>query len=539
LFHAIISEILETESHLDLEIYQSTNEKPAVEDLIFDNDGIPWLPGHQHDRLSYLSRLDFGGQSWELYIKALPGFERDGGWYAAITTMICGFLISLLLFRLGRSYHVYSLRLEEEKRTLELTNDIGLSLRSDLGTEHLMKRVTDLAAEALQSQVGAFLAKAEEGKPLRLVTVKGASPSLEAQLREIPASVLKLEKFSLTGYDDELMDFNSEIAYWLSAPVVSSNGDILGVLIFGHTDNRKFTERAERLLAGIAAQAAVALDNANLVEALKASESRQRAIAEENRRLFTDAQSLNRSKDEFLATLSHELRTPLNVIQGHAELLANEPTGLADIDESIEAIYRNAKTQTQLVNDLLDVSSIILGKTSIHPVPFQITSVIQSAVEGIKFAADQKGVNLECEIADPETVIAGDPTRIKQILWNLLSNAVKFTPAKGLVKISGKHDGDFYEIRVRDTGQGIDPKFLPHVFDRFRQEDNTSTRRFGGLGLGLSIVRNLTEMHGGRVEGFSAGRNQGSEFVVRLPCTEIPRTTRTQPSAFRPLDLME
>jgi signal transduction histidine kinase len=257
------------------------------------------------------------------------------------------------------------------------------------------------------------------------------------------------------------------------------------------------------------------------IKALRGSEALHRKNAIENERLYIESRNINRAKDEFLATLSHELRTPLTVIQGHSELLksrAVRPMKEKDVDESIDAIYRNAQAQTRIVSDLLDVSSIITGKVVLRPQSMRAAESIFAAAQSLKLAADAKEIQLEIDLQDTELAqVYGDPTRLQQVLWNLISNAIKFTPRGGSIWISGQPLRTEYEISVRDSGQGIDPDFLPYVFDRFRQEDNSSTRRVGGLGLGLSIVRSLVETQGGSVAAKSAGRGKGSEFIIRLP----------------------
>lgn len=253
------------------------------------------------------------------------------------------------------------------------------------------------------------------------------------------------------------------------------------------------------------------------------------ATSIENSRLYDEAQKVNRIKDEFLATLSHELRTPLNVIQGHAEILMTEaPKG--ELTESIEAIYRNAKVQTQIVDDLLDVSSIITGKLSFRPELVDLAEVVEAGLDSVRFTASAKQIQIQSHIGKGPFPVVGDPTRLQQVLWNLLSNAIKFTPEQGRIDLSLKRENgspvgqEQVAILVKDSGRGIDRAFLPYIFDRFRQEDNSTTRRYGGLGLGLAIVRSLVELHGGSVAASSAGRELGSEFKVTLPlATQVQR----------------
>lgn len=255
-------------------------------------------------------------------------------------------------------------------------------------------------------------------------------------------------------------------------------------------------------------------------------------FAIENARLYKESRHLNRVKDEFLATLSHELRTPLNVIQGHAEILKKEGSTItpADLESSIDAIQRNAQMQLTIVSDLLDVSSIITGKISFKPTAIVPGEVIATTVGGLIPVAQAKGVKLIYDVSDSDTTIWSDPSRLQQIIFNLISNAIKFTPPDGTVEVLAGEIGDEWWLSVRDTGCGIDPEFLPFVFERFRQEDSSTARKHGGLGLGLSIVRNLVELHGGHVSVESRGHDRGSVFKVVLPRSGRRTDTTPMPS---------
>jgi PAS domain S-box-containing protein len=232
------------------------------------------------------------------------------------------------------------------------------------------------------------------------------------------------------------------------------------------------------------------------------------------------AETANRMKDEFMAVLSHELRTPLNAILGWAQLLQSRRFDQAQIDYALVTIERNAKLQVQLIEDLLDVSRILQGKLSLKITNINLELVILAALESIRLAAEAKSIQVTSILVPNLRKILGDPIRLQQMVWNLLSNAVKFTPKGGNVEVSLEQSNGYAEIQVKDTGKGISPEFLPYVFDYFRQADSSSTRKFGGLGLGLAIVRNIVETHGGSVEAQSNGEDQGSTFTVRLPLVE-------------------
>jgi signal transduction histidine kinase/ActR/RegA family two-component response regulator len=246
-----------------------------------------------------------------------------------------------------------------------------------------------------------------------------------------------------------------------------------------------------------------------------------RDLLAELREARAAAEAANRLKDEFLATLSHELRTPLNAILGWTSMLTRgqiEPTRMPRV---FEALDRNAQSQAQLIADVLDVSRIITGKLQLQITSVDLSDLAGQAMDSVRAAASGRDIRLAIEEA-PNCVVRGDPGRLQQILWNLLSNAIKFTPAGGSVRISVTRDERDVSVSVADTGVGIPAEFLPHVFDRFRQADQTTTRVHGGLGLGLSIVKHLVELHGGSVSASSAGRGQGACFTIRLRAEDRP-----------------
>ncbi len=253
------------------------------------------------------------------------------------------------------------------------------------------------------------------------------------------------------------------------------------------------------------------------VAALRRLEEVRNQLLLDEQRARSDAEAANRVKDEFLATLSHELRTPLTSMLGWACLLRGTPVDGALLDKGLEAIERNARVQTQLIDDLLDVSRIVSGKLHLDVRPVDLSSVIEAAITVVRPAADAKSIQLVSMYEPAIGVISGDSARLQQILWNLLSNAVKFTPEGGRIEVRLEQLNTHTRITVSDTGQGISPEFLPRVFDRFRQADSSSTRDYRGLGLGLAIVRHLVELHGGTVQAESKGAGQGASFSVTFP----------------------
>ncbi len=242
---------------------------------------------------------------------------------------------------------------------------------------------------------------------------------------------------------------------------------------------------------------------------------------EELRRALKQAEDANSMKDEFLATLSHELRTPLTSILGWARMLSSGKLDEANTARALETIERNAKAQSQLIEDILDVSRVITGKLRLEVQPIDLTGLIESSIDAVLPAAEAKGIRLQRVLDSGASMVSGDPARLQQVIWNLLSNAIKFTPKDGRVQVKLERINSHVEIIITDNGQGISPDVLPFIFERFRQADSTTTRTHGGLGLGLAIVRHLVEMHGGTVEVESLGEGLGSTFTVKLPLVAV------------------
>ncbi len=273
-----------------------------------------------------------------------------------------------------------------------------------------------------------------------------------------------------------------------------------------------------RVLGAITLMAAESGRHFNAADLNFAEDLAQRAaLAVDNARLYREAQEVNRLKDEFLATLSHELRTPLTAVLGWTRLLGTGQLDEATQQRALETIERNAQSQVQLIDDILDVSRIIRGKLRLNVRPAELAPVIEAAVDSVRPAAEAKGIRLQVVLDPGAGPVSGDPDRLQQVVWNLLSNAIKFTPKEGRVQVLLVRAGSHLELTVSDTGQGIEKKFLPYVFDRFRQADPSTTRTHGGLGLGLAIVRHLIELHGGTVTVESEGAGQGTTFKVSLP----------------------
>ncbi|MCC5656845.1 PAS domain S-box protein [Nostoc sp. XA010] len=312
---------------------------------------------------------------------------------------------------------------------------------------------------------------------------------------------------------------------WISIPLIIE-GRAIGGMSLAFAEIQEFNQDDQPFILALAQQCAQAMERARLYEA----EQTAREAAE----------NANRIKDEFLAVLSHELRSPLNPILGWSKLLQTKKLDEKTVPQALKTIERNARLQAQLIEDLLDISRILQGKLSLNIYPVDLTSVISAAMETVRLSAEAKSIEMHISLEPNLGQVLGDSGRLQQIVWNLLSNAVKFTPAGGRVDIrleqvgsgewgvgsrelgvGGKeipnHSPLYAQIIVSDTGKGIDPNFLPYVFEYFRQENSSTTRKFGGLGLGLAIVRHLVELHGGTVQVESKGEDQGATFIVRLP----------------------
>ena len=246
-----------------------------------------------------------------------------------------------------------------------------------------------------------------------------------------------------------------------------------------------------------------------------------------------EAEAANRMKDDFLATLSHELRTPLNAIVGWAKILRSGKVDAEDVEEGLSAIDRNSHAQSQIIEDLLDISRIVSGNLRLDVQRLTLTDILDAALASVLPAANAKEIRIHKVLDSLVGTVTGDPARLQQVVWNLLANAVKFTPKGGTVQVLLERVNSHVEISVIDSGIGIKPEFLPHVFDRFRQADGSTTRLHAGLGLGLAIAKHLVEMHGGSIRAKSPGEGQGATFTLMLPITVVhpdqPESQKVRP----------
>jgi signal transduction histidine kinase/ActR/RegA family two-component response regulator len=314
----------------------------------------------------------------------------------------------------------------------------------------------------------------------------------------------------------------------LTAGVERASGDAGAIRSLGDAANVTLVERPTRVITILSAVRSALRARRRQYE-VRAHLAAEQLAQEERARLLeeavaarAEAEAVNRAKDVFLATLSHELRTPLTAILGWVRILHDQNNVDAEMSQhGLDVIERNAEAQHQLIRDLLDVSRIISGKLQLDVRQIRLAPVVEAALDSVRQAAEAKSIRLGAEYGDGADLVTGDPDRLQQVIWNLLSNAIKFTPKGGSVGVRvGRHGSDV-RVSVSDTGQGISPEFLPHVFERFRQQDGSTTREHGGLGLGLAIVRHLVEQHGGRVSAESDGERRGATFSFDLPIAAV------------------
>jgi PAS domain S-box-containing protein len=430
--------------------------------------------------------------------------------------------------------------LREQAEALRTLNEVGRLISAELNLKKMVQAVTDAATDLTGAEFGTFFYNVfnERGERQTLLTVAGMPAELFADFLTSAASEQSIASLKSHGvlrvpdvkqdrrYDSSspFYDMPKEImalTSYLAVPVVSRSGETVGGLFLGHSTPEFFTERDELTATGLSAQAAIAMDNARLYEAAKRARAEAEHGAAENERLYKQAEESSRLKEEFLATVSHELRTPLNAILGWARMLRTGQLTGENHTKALDTIERNARAQAQLIDDLLDVSRIVAGKLRLDVRPTDPSTFIDAAVEAVRPAADAKGVHVQKIIDSSAILVPGDPARLQQVVWNLLSNAIKFTPRDGRVQVRLERVNSHIEIVVSDTGQGIAAEFLPYVFDRFRQADQKASRQYGGMGLGLAIVRHLVELHGGNVQAVSEGEGKGATFTVILPITAI------------------
>jgi signal transduction histidine kinase len=373
-----------------------------------------------------------------------------------------------------------------------------------------------IGSEALEASSGALWVAREDGS-LRLAGTWGTPKEFIEQFEIIPANATGAPAIDVVRTGQPVW-VESEADYSRIAPEIFTRargagrvsaygavplnlgGRVAGVVVFAHEVGHRYDPDERAFFVTLAQHCSQALDRALLLDAER---------------------NANRIKDEFLATVSHELRTPLNAIIGWSTLLAEKLDDPAALSKGLEVIHRNAQAQTKLVDDILDVSRIITGKLKIDPRPVDMIAIVRDGIDVVRPSAEAKRLSIRLEACDPPYRLIGDAQRLQQVAWNLLSNAVKFSDEGGSIAIRIEQRGPTISLSVTDTGRGIEPDFLPYVFERFRQADSSTTRRFGGLGLGLAIVRHIVELHGGRVFADSDGLGKGATFRITLPVRAV------------------
>ncbi|MDB4994821.1 MAG: two-component hybrid sensor and regulator [Myxococcaceae bacterium] len=443
--------------------------------------------------------------------------------------------------------------LEDETRILELLNETGAKLASNLELRAVVQAVTDAGTQLSGAQFGAFFYTAtnEDGDMFSLYTLSGAPREAFEKFghpRATPifgptfqGGVIRLDdvrtdpRYGQWAPHHGMPKHHLPVVSYLAVPVIARSGKVIGGLFFGHAESGVFTERSERLLVGVAAQAAIAIDNARLYEDAKSAAEERARLLDGERAARAEVERVSLVKDEFLATLSHELRTPLNAVLGWSEMLLSRAEAGSEARRGLETIVRNARAQAQLIEDLLDMNRIVSGKIRLDVQRLDLAPVVEAALDSVRPSADAKGIVIRRTLDPNSGPVFGDPNRLQQVVWNLLSNAVKFTPRGGKIDVIVARVNSHVEISVQDSGMGIAAEFLPHLFERFRQADSSTTRKFGGLGLGLSIVKQLVELHGGSVKAESPGEGRGATLTVSLPLRAVREssTPREHPTAPR------
>jgi signal transduction histidine kinase/ActR/RegA family two-component response regulator len=430
--------------------------------------------------------------------------------------------------------------LEEETRILELLNRTGTILASKLEVEAVVQAVTDAATQLSGARFGAFFynVTGAEGEAFSLYTLSGASreafenfghpratpifaPTFRGEGVIRIADVRQDPRYGQMGPHHGMPPGHLAVTSYLAVPVIGRSGDVIGGLFFGHPEPGIFSERAERLIVGVAAQAAIAIDNARLYTAAKTAAHEREKLLNAERSARAEVERISLLKDEFLATLSHELRTPLSSILGWSQVLLSRCADNSEMHQGLETITRNARAQSQLVEDLLDMNRIVSGKIRLDVQRVDLVPVIDAVLDSVRPSVEAKEITVRRTIDPRAGLVLGDPNRLQQVIWNLLTNAVKFTAKGGNIDVVMQRVNSHVEISVHDNGCGITAEFLPHLFERFRQADSSSTRKHGGLGLGLSIVKQLVELHGGTVQAESNGVGQGATFTVKLPLRAV------------------
>jgi PAS domain S-box-containing protein len=423
--------------------------------------------------------------------------------------------------------------LRDESKVLELLNSTGSALAAQRDLHSLLRTVTEAATRISGARFGYFFYQPEHDadaplEPASMAPADAPRACAEQAARALGPGVLRSDD---VGADPRygaqlprliLAPGQARLRSYLAVAVIARGGDMLGLLLLGHPEPAIFNARSERLLGAIAAQASVAIDNMRLYEAARHAADERKQLLERERSARAQAERTSQTKDDFLANLSHELRTPMSAILGWVQVLQRGDREPAELRRGLQVIERNARAQAHLIEDLLDMNRITSGKVLLEMEALAPQGCIEAAIETVRPAADAKTIRIETCFQSGCGLIAGDPARLQQVFWNLLSNAIKFTARGGWVRIVLQPCADQVEVAIEDNGAGIEAEFIDHVFERFRQGASAHAGQQGGLGLGLSIVKHLIELHGGTVRVTSGGERRGARFSVLLPRADPP-----------------
>lgn len=433
-----------------------------------------------------------------------------------------------------------------ERKKLEIRNRFILSLDETVRPLETPEEITKTLARLLGEHLGAdrcAYAEVEADENHFYIPgdyTKDDTPSIVGryQMRDFGAEVLRLMRenktYVVNDVDTDAQVTKEDLAAYRKTNIQSvicvplhKNNRFAACMAVHQKRPRRWLSDEIELVTFVANRFWESIERARSVKSLHESLNREQELRQQS-------EQANRLKDEFLATLSHELRTPLNAILGWTQILLNRRLEETDRTRAITTIDRSARSQNQLIEDILDISRIITGKMRLDVQAIDLVKIISAAVETARPAADAKNIRIHTMLDLRIDAVSGDPDRLQQVVWNLLSNAVKFTPKEGQIKVKLERVNSHIEITISDTGKGIEAEFLPFVFDRFRQSDGSMTRRQGGLGLGLAIVRQIVELHGGTVSVTSAGENQGASFTVHLPLFPVRQKSENESPRIHP-----
>ena len=546
-----------TQQHYDVSfrVFDGSEQKPDA--LLFDSSDAD--PSHK-SRFMVSDTEDVAGRTWTIAYATKPSFEGPSNQPFVKYTLIVGTLLSLLFFAVSRAQVLA--RMSAERAAADLKESESTVRKSLAQREQAENAVREADVRALL-EYERLLARIS-----LLAQALGTAREVQAifrALREFTDVSVPCDGFFVSLYD-AVRDVRTACYGWgdgaevdvseLPSMPVTAHGPNSRAVRTGEvviTDNYMNSQRGHPTVVvgpdnGLRPETSMAVPMAVMGRIIGTIEVQSyqpgvyrpehvtamsmaanlTAVAIENVRLLKlertarqAAEESNRLKDEFLATVSHELRTPLTAILGWSRLLEDGSVDDEVSKQAIETICRNARSQAQIVDDILDVSRIITGNLSLDLHPLQLAPVLKNAINVVRPTADAKGIEIDSRIDSTPAMVSGDANRLQQVIWNLLSNAVKFTNNGGRVTVRLSQVGSTVEIKVSDTGQGISREFMPFVFDRFRQADSTTTRHHGGLGLGLAIARHLVEIHGGTIKAESDGEGSGAAFTIKLPVIEV------------------